>query len=161
MAKRSRSRTSRRSAARRGGRNKSIPLINAAKDFIAAEERYRDAEAAFRAARDDLASLRASLVRHIGTADDAAHNDPARGRASRGSRPTRALREGSLGSHILAVFSDRTQRTMPEVFEAVQRAGFKSKGKPKSQLVMVAQTLSKLVKRGELQRVSRGSYAKA
>jgi hypothetical protein len=160
MAKRTRSRTARRSTARRGRRNKSLPLINAAKEFIAAEERYREAEAAFRAARDHLASLRESLVRHIGTASaDGTHDDaPARGR---GARPTRALREGSLGSHILAVFSDRTRRTMPEVFEAVQKAGFKSKGKPKSQLVMVAQTLSKLVKRGELQRVSRGSYAKA
>lgn len=48
-----------------------------------------------------------------------------------------------------------------EVFDAVKKSGFKSDGSEKSQRVMVAQTLTKLVQSGHLVREGRGAYRTA
>jgi hypothetical protein len=164
MAKRSSRRPARTAKAPKARRAKGSPLVKSAQDFILAEQRYRDAEAAFHAARRDLDTLRAALTRHIGAQADAgfaAPAAPAPGKGRRGPKAGGAPRPGTLGDRILAHLASGGEHGPTEVFDALAKEGFKSKGTEKSQRVMVSQTLSRLAARGLVRKVGRGTYTKA
>lgn len=80
-----------------------------------------------------------------------------RGRAGAGGKPG----AGTLGATIVAVLSKAAGKAMgiEEVLKGAKTVGYKSKAAPKTQRIMVNQTLSKLVKGGMVRKVRRGQYA--
>lgn len=137
-------------------------MADIAKLFGAAESKYKKAEAEYRKAGEALESLRVQMLKHLGTS--ASRIGVGSGATSRGGRSIatatspKAPREGTLGAFVIQVMKDGKERGPAEVYPAVMKAGFKSKGTEKSRLVMVTQTMAKLASRGTLTRKSHGVY---
>lgn len=138
-----------------------------AESLTALVNKFDRAEAAFEAARQtldarqaDLDALRRQIASRLGNAGLTSAAGP-RGwsRSGRGTTSTSAQpRAGTLKHAILQIMTDGGTRGPTEVFDAVKKSGFKSDGSEKSQRVMVAQTLTKLVQSGHLVREGRGAY---
>lgn len=144
--------------AKRRSVGKGDSMATLAKAFGAAEARFKKAAAEYRAAGEALESLRATMLRHVGAAASKfGKSSGSRGNASGGNAP----RAGSLGSFVLTVMKDGHERGPAEVYGAVMKAGFKSKGTEKSRMVMVTQTMAKLTKRGLLAKKGHGVYTAA
>ncbi|MFO0834399.1 MAG: hypothetical protein U0638_05465 [Phycisphaerales bacterium] len=139
--------------------------------LMALVKRFDRAEAAFQAAMRELDSrqaeldvLRRQLASRLGgvASMDSAVAPRGTPRSGRGAASAAVQpRAGTLKHAILQVMKDGGTRGPTEVFDAVQKSGFKSDGSDKSQRVMVAQTLAKLVQSGHLIREGRGAYRAA
>jgi hypothetical protein len=128
----------------------------------------RTAKASLEGRRAHLAAELSEIDRVLAVFSAPSANGSARSRGgtAKGAR-TRSRggsgepREGSLGA--LAVNALDKAKGKPlgpaDVLAEVKAAGYKSKSKERTQLVMVSQTLSKLSKTGHIRRVGRGRYS--
>ncbi len=134
------------------------------KKFDRAEAAFEAAQQALEARQAELDALRRQLASRLG--GSASMNSPSNSRGSaRSGRGTASAatqpRAGTRKHAILQVMADGGTRGPTDVFDAVKKSGFKSDGSEKSQRVMVAQTLTKLVQSGHLVREGRGAYRRA
>lgn len=146
--------------AKRGRRSvKAESLTALVNKFDRAEAAFEAARQALEARQADLDALRRQIAARLGNSGLAAAAGP-RGasRSGRGAAAASQPRAGTLKHAILQVMADGGTRGPTEVFDAVKKSGFKSDGSEKSQRVMVAQTLTKLVQSGHLVREGRGAY---
>lgn len=145
------------------GRNgvKTEPLAALVKKFDRAEAAYESARLALEARHTELDALRRQIGSRLGGSASMNSTSNSRGssRSGRGAAPGAAQpRAGTLKHAILQVMADGGTRGPTEVYDGVKKSGFKSDGSEKSQRVMVAQTLTKLVQSGHLTREGRGAY---
>lgn len=144
--------------ARSGGEQSLLVLV---KKFDRAEAAYESARQALDARQAELDAIRRQLASRLGGGGLNYASRPTAGPSrSPGSAASTAAqpRAGTLKHAILQALADGSTRGPTEVFDAVKKSGFKSDGSEKSQRVMVAQTLTKLVQSGHLSREGRGAY---
>lgn len=150
--------------AKRGSRSvKAESLTALVSKFDRAEAAYESARLTLEARQSELDALRRQIGSRLGGVGSSSAVSP-RGtsRTSRGARSGAAQpRAGTLKHAILQVMADGGTRGPTEVYDGVKKSGFKSDGSEKSQRVMVAQTLTKLVQNGHLARKGRGAYRMA
>jgi hypothetical protein len=144
------------------GRNgaKTEPLAAIVKKFDRAEAAYESARLTLEARQNELDALRRQIGSRLGgVGSSLAASSRGNSRTSHGARSVAAEpRAGTLKHAILQVMADGATRGPTEVYDGVKKSGFKSDGSEKSQRVMVAQTLTKLVQSGHLAREGRGAY---
>lgn len=144
------------------GRNgvKTEPLAALVKKFDRAEAAYESARLTLEARQNELDALRRQIGSRLGgVGSSSAASSRGSAGSSRGTRSVAAQpRAGTLKHSILQVMADGGTRGPTEVYDGVKKSGFKSDGSEKSQRVMVAQTLTKLVQSGHLAREGRGAY---
>ncbi len=147
--------------AKRGSRSvKAESLTALVSKFDRAEAAYESARLALEARQSELDALRRQIGSRLGgvgsssSASSRGSSGPSRGARSVAAQP----RAGTLKHAIVQVMADGGTRGPTEVFDGVKKSGFKSDGSEKSQRVMVAQTLTKLVQSGHLSREGRGAY---
>lgn len=144
-----------------GGPGSMMALV---KKFDRAEAAYEAARQALDARQAELDAVRRQLASRLGGAAPMPASTGSRGslRSARGTASGSAQpRAGTLKHAIVQVMADGGTRGPTEVFDAVKKSGFKSDGSDKSQRVMVAQTITKLVASGHLVREGRGAYRSA
>ena len=149
--------------AKRGSRSvKAESLTALVSKFDRAEAAYESARLALEARQSELDALRRQIGSRLGGVGSSS-SASTRGSSgpSRGARSVAAPRAGTLKHAIVQVMADGGTRGPTEVFDGVKKSGFKSDGSEKSQRVMVAQTLTKLVQSGHLVREGRGAYRRA
>lgn len=144
-----------RVVARSGGGQSLISLVQ---KFDRAEAACEAARQALDARQGELNELRRQLAARLGGGGlmSAARSSARLSRSPQGMASNAAQpRAGTLKHAILQIMADGGTRGPTDVFDAVKKSSFKSDGSEKSQRVMVAQTLTRLVQSGHLVREGR------